>query len=623
MNLFNDCLNNKLTLIAIHKFAEDSAACLGLDLNRPLSRVCYTAGINRTQVYERLKLIEDLLTQIDLPGPGRPSGRAACDTTSLNAQGWPLREQVLFFRLDHPGALVLHAGGHTTYSDGFIRFVLDSHDTWEGSDEQFCEHAMLPYHTFRSWSKKDREQPYGEHQARPLPALHDGAGNAARTIVGDYSKWQGSLRDFLKYEAACLNLAPAAIRRVLIILGMVAVRSGKGPRYRGSTEKCLPGSVLVTDGKTVQVICTGTGEVNEYNWQGIIDQATTCHTAVVVTETECAAGVREAFDESCKFIGHPPLALVHDNKPIHDDLTLRAHIEKTTIMIPATPNRGENKAGMEGEFGKFEQTVGTIYLDDSSVGSLKKSAVSEALRTYTAGLNHAGRFEFGGESRESILRKTCPDREKDRQFIERLHADHTKKQRFDHLPTKALSRAILDEAFERFGISNLDPKGRIRDWLAGRFTPAAISQGLAIFGTERDKRRLRSKTAHRYLVKVIQNCQHELDLRRQEELLREYAEVERPAWLQILEAGYKTLVTECDGSSPETDLANRLGEKAVFGGLILQRAFWEEKLKELLEKQHSKYTAVCSHIRRLFETTWENRFALISKLVAWEYQIAA
>ena len=65
-----------------------------------------------------------------------------------------LREQVLLFRLDHPGALVLHAGGRATYSDGFIRFILDSRDMWEGSSERFCEQVDVPYQTLRSWSKK-------------------------------------------------------------------------------------------------------------------------------------------------------------------------------------------------------------------------------------------------------------------------------------------------------------------------------------------------------------------------------------------------------------------------------------------------------------------------------------
>ena len=380
MNLMQDCQNGKLTVIAMYKFVQEMALDLGLSLEGSLLRICAGALVNRTQVYERKKQLEEALTDIELASPGRPACLPASNAKGLDAQGGMLREQVLLFRLDHPGALVLHAGGRATYSDGFIRFILDSRDMWEGSSERFCEQVDVPYQTLRSWSKKDLERPYEEHRRRIYPSLPGEASNDARRIAEDYALWEGSLRDFLKYEAARLHLGPTPIRRVLVILGLISVRSGKGPRYRGAMVKRLPGSILVTDGKTVQAVFTGTGEIREYNWQGIIDQATICHTAVVVTGTESAAAVREAFDESCKFLGRPPLGLLHDNKPIHDDVKLREHVKKTTIMIPATPSRGENKAGMEGEFGKFEQAVGTIYLDDSSDDLLKKTAVREVLR---------------------------------------------------------------------------------------------------------------------------------------------------------------------------------------------------------------------------------------------------
>jgi len=620
MNLKENCRNNKLTLIAMDKFVQEAAVGVDLSLEGPLSTICGHALVNRTQVYERKKQIEDALETIGLALPGHPASRPTSDPALLE-KGWRLRESVLRYRLNHPGALVFHERGYTTYSDGFIRFILDLSDEWEGFFEQFCEHAEIPCQTFRCWQKKDRMQPYAPYRAKPYISV-SGANEDARQIVDDYSKWEGGIRDFFKYEVARLNLGPTPIRRVLVIFGLLPIRSAKEPRYRGATQRCQPGSILVTDGKTVEVVFTGSGEIRAYNWQGIVDQATTCHTAVVVTDTETAAGVREAFDNSCEFLGRPPQALVHDNKPIHDDRQLREHIEKTTIMIPATPERGENKAVIEGEFGKFEQAMGTIFLDGSSEEALKKTAVSEIIRAYTAGINHAGRVELDGKSRQDVLRDTCPDPSKDRQFIEQLHADHTKKQRVDVLPTRLVSRILLDEGFDRFGITSLDPKGSIREWLAGRYTPEAIRQGLAIFGTEREKGRLQNKTAHRYLVKVIQNCQDEIDLRHQEELLRKYAKVEQPFWLQELEAENEILTAECVGASPEKDLALRLSDNAVFGGLILQRAFWENKLKTLLEKQRDRFTAVCNHVRRLFEAKWEHRFALISKLVAWEYQLA-
>lgn len=591
---------------------------MSVSLSGSLSSICENSGVNRTQVYERKHQLEKVLQGLELAGPGRP---AASVTDTQGVRDWELREKVLRYRLNFPGAVVIHSRGRATYSNGFIRFILDLLDEWDGSLECFSKQVEISYSTLRGWIKKDEKQPYIQHQNRPILCMPISASEDFRQIAEDYEAWQGGIRDFFKYEALRMHMGPTPIRRVLVLCGMLPVRSARSPRYRGSTTLCQPGSILVTDGKEVNVQCTGTGEMMAFNWQGMVDQATACHTALVVTETECAAGVREAFDNSCAFLGQAPQALVHDNKPIHNDQELREHIEKTTKMIPAALGTPENKAVIEGEFGKYEQAVSTIFLDDSNRPAFIKSAVHEICRAYTAGLNHAGRAEFNGKSRQQVLRETCPDPEKDREFIEQLHAGHTQPGRIDILPTNEVSRTLLNEGFIHFGIESLDPEGKIRQWLADRYTPEAIRQGLAIFGTERKKGRLRNKTAHRYLVKVIQNCQEEIDLRQQEEFLRKFAETERQGWFQELEVEYKLLEKECDESTPEKKLLFCLSEKAVLGGLPLQRTFWEGKLKLLLDNCHDRISAICRHIRRLFEAAWNDRFVLISKLVAWERQL--
>ncbi|MCF6267620.1 MAG: hypothetical protein L3J57_13905 [Desulfuromusa sp.] len=618
MNIKEELQNNKLTIIAAYKIIMELAAVKHLSFEGTLSAICENAGVNRTQVYERKNQLEKILASLELTGAGRPS---VSSSVVNDIQGLELREKVLCYRLEFPGAVVPHGSGRTTYSDGFVRFILDLLDEWEGSPEKFCKHAEIPYSTLRVWIKKDENQPFVWQSNKPTPCIPVSASEDVRRIVEDYDAWQGSIRDFFKHEAVRMYMGPTSIRRVLVICGMLPPRSIKSPRYRGSTTKCQPGSILVTDGKEVGVQCTGTGEMIAFNWQGIVDQATACHTAVVVTATECAAGVRKAFDDSCTFLGQEPQALIHDNKPIHNDQKLREHIEKTSKMIPASPGTPENKAVIEGEFGKFEQAVGTVLLDDSNKPALIESAVHEICRAYTAGLNHAGRAEFNGKSREQVLREYHPDPEKDREFIEQLHANHTGAGRIDVLPTTAASRILLNEGFSQFGLQNQDPEGQIRQWLADRYTPEAIRQALAIFGTEWNKGRLRNKMAHRYLVKVIQNCQEDVDLRVQEELLRKFAQKERQSWLQEFETEYRQLKKECDGSSPEKNLLFCLGEKAAFGGLALQRTFWENKLKHMLGKCQDKFSVVCRHIRRLFEAKWNDRFVLISKLVAWENQL--
>jgi len=302
---------------------------------------------------------------------------------------------------------------------------------------------------------------------------------------------------------------------------------------------------------------------------------------------------------------------------------VQAAIEPTTKRLPATPARTENKAVIEGEFGKLEQAVGNLHLDDSSLENLKRSAVSEVIRAYSAGINHAGRAEFDGKSRLQVLRDACPDPEQDRAFLEQLRSAHVQPQRQDVPASQPVARALLDQGFARFRLEGLDPKGELRTWLSARFTPAAIRQGLALFGTEQAKGRLRDPMAHRYLVKLIQGAQEELDLREQERLPREFAETERRAWLGELEQDYTLLTTECEnGATPEHDLAFRSSGLAVFGSLPLQRAFWEEKLKALLATQRQRIGVLCRHIRRLCEAAWNQRFQLISRLVAREQQLA-
>src|ERR1035438_1764934 len=390
MTLLESVTEDNTSIIAMNKFIQERALANALCLEGSHSKNCEAAGVNRPHMYERFDQLIATMAKIELPGPGRPVSQSVSDSGDQAPIGWPFREQVFRYRMAHPSALVEHFSGHSTHSDGFVRFILDLYDTCVGSLEWFCIQTEVPCQTVRSWVKRDQVQPYQEHQPQQHSPLSGRESDDVIQIIKDYAMWEGSLRDFLKYEADRLRLRKSPIYKVLKIFSLLPVRSRKKPRYRGSTEKCDPGDILVTDGKMVKVVNTCTGEIQEFNWQGIIDQATTCHTAVVITDNESAQGVRESFDASCKFMGHPPQALIHDNKPIHDEAELRKHIEKTTLMIPATLNRGENKAGIEGEFGKFEQTVGPIYIDGSPE-QFMKSALSEVLRAYTTGINHAGR----------------------------------------------------------------------------------------------------------------------------------------------------------------------------------------------------------------------------------------
>lgn len=622
LNLEQTFAFDKLSLIALCKIIKDSSEALGItiDLNQPLTAVCEEQQLSRSSVYSRVQQFRTAFKELRLPGRGRP----AAESLDNSQPDHNLREQVLRYRLAHPGAVVNHASGRVSYSDGFIRFTLDAFDEWLGAVEAFCHEVEVPYQSFHAWRLRDEREPYIGFEPREIPEQPYCLSETCRTILDNYTHWEGSLRDFLREEARRSNLNPTQIARLLKICKMVPQRSRKKDiRYRGSTEALQPGSMLVTDGQELQVILTGSGEVCTYNWQGTVDQATGCTTATVITETECAHGVLDAFNRSCEFIGRPPQALLHDNKSIYEERELREQIEQATVMIPATPGRGQNKAIIEGTFGKVTQQIGsTIYLDDSSRDTLIQSALLERQKAYAAGADHAERARFDGKSRIEVLREYCSDPEKDKKFLENLRADHTRPRSTEYLPTHVITRKLLDDGFEQFGLEQHDLDGKIRTWLANRYTPEAVGQGLAIFAAEREKGRLKNKMAHRYLVKVIQNCQDEIDLRIQEEILLKYGSRQQLCWLEGLEEEKKIILED----QPENELSKEsifnLSEKALFGGLPIQRAFWEKVLCQILKLQPTYFKAVRKHVRRMFESEWQDRFSLISKLVNWELGLA-
>ena len=622
MNVEQTATFDKLSLVALYKIIKDSMEELGItiDFNQPLTSICEELSLSRSSVYSRIKQLRTAFTDLNLPGRGRPTAESV-ENRQPNSN---VREHVLRHRLEHPGSVVRHASGRVSYSDGFIRFILDAFDEWEGSVEAFCSEVEIPYQSFHAWRLKDENEPYEVYKPQTILDAPYCLSETCRTIIENYERWEGSLRDFLLEEARCSGINPTQIARLLKICKMVPQRSRKKDiRYRGSTEPLQPGSMLVTDGQEQQVILTGSGEVRTFNWQGTVDQTTGCTTATVITETECAQGVLDAFNQSCEFLGRPPQALLHDNKPIHENAELRKQIEQTTVMIPATPGRGQNKAIVEGTFGKVTQQIGsTIYLDDSSKDALVQSALLERQKAYAAGADHAERARFDGKSRIEVLREHCPDPENDKKFLKNLHAEHTRPQGTEYLPTREVSRKLLDEGFEQFGLEQYDIDGKTRTWIANRHTPEAVRQGLSIFAGEREKGRLENKTAHRYLVKVIQNCQDEIDLRIQEEILLKYGVKEQRCWLAGLEEEKKIII----GDQIEDELSKEsifvLSEKALFGGLPIQRAFWEKLLRRILKLQPTYFKAVCKHVRRMFEVERQDRLSLISKLINWKLGLA-
>lgn len=618
---------NKTVIAAIIAMAKMFIKELRLPPNASITAIAKQLEVNRNYVYE----VQDRVTAYLLPlleiGPGRPANQTplgGAPTETGRSKSDQLTIDALRYRADHYGVVAEHAD-HKNYSDAFKYFILNRYDQEAElmTQEEFATAAEIPVDTLRTWLAQDRAPLLPENAApKPQAVIPIDAAEIVRHIAERFEKWQGSTRDFIRHVTKEFGVKANQIRRVLCIVGLLSLPKRRSYRYRGSTEKLAPGTMLVTDGKELRVHLTSSHEYLKLNWQAMIDQNTGTDVGFAITRSENADGIKQALDAALYFMGgQAPAAILCDNKPCYDDAALNEKIKPLCDVIKATSGRPENKAIAEGSFSLFEQRIGPIRLDDSSKSALIQSAVHEIMRTYTATTNHVPRAEFDGKTRAQVLYEYVPDprqQAKDQAFLKRLKAQH-QRPFLRQAQSDPRSRELLDNAFTRFGLLPKDPSGSLRTFLSA-FEPAAIKTAVAIFQARKQCGKIQAAWAHRYLVKLIRYMQEELDLQRCEDELLHLNHEQAQNWTREEERLYDQLRGEITAVK---DLSCRIAEKAAEGEVPVAAAFWREKLRTLLINAKELIPAVRTHLRRMCWANFNLRLLLINELAELELGLRA
>ncbi len=604
-------------MIALLLIARLLVKALKVDPDAPLTGICGQLQANRTSVYEQAERILSCMQDLAGARPGRPPSNHNTSDQQADLSSERLTIQVLDFQIEKPGSLVPQ-NGRTSYSPSFQRFILTLLDQWQGSLDAFAAATRVPLDTLSDWIKRDRQGILPQQKANESPATPRNASQVVRDIAQEWKRWQGNTRHFFSHAAKKFHLTTAQVERVLRILMAISRRPRKPFRFRGETRALDPGTMLVTDGKQIDVQLLASDHRLCFNWQAIVDQTTGCDTAVVVNHEECASGVAEAFRLSVHTAlgGVFPDALLHDGKPCYSEASLVQLIQGTGDMIKASPWRPENKAIIEGAFGLWEQRVGTIQLDDSSSQSLIHSAVQEVIRAYTSATNSVPRIELNGKSRLSFLNEHCPSleqRQRDLAFLERLKADHNRSARRQPDPSVL---DLLDTVFERLNLLDKDPDRSLRRYLAS-FHPSAIRRAAAVVAAKLERSLLDLRSVHRYLTKLVQSFQDEHLLERAAEELLVLCQAQNESWTCNEQRDLHLLFDSFD----QPHLARAIAENAAHGGTPLKATFWKNALLDLLRNAPHLIATVKKHLLRLYEAPHDSRLALIDLVTALETQL--
>ncbi|MCG2758298.1 MAG: hypothetical protein L6263_07675 [Desulfobacteraceae bacterium] len=618
-------MNATVINAAIILLTKKVSSKMGIDLSWNIKKICQEAGVSREYTYEVAGKISKILEDLVHIDPGRPEKSVKENFGEPTSMEQNLTIEVLRDRQNNPGAVIEYKT-RNDYSPRFKRFILERYNSLVPKDlnqQQFSAAAEIPVDTLRKWIKLDMKD-LVKQEAKIMDIKHkiiipEDANELVIKIAEEYENWSNSMQGFIPYTANKFSLTYNDVKRVLKILLIIDPRKKKPPRYRGSRMDVAPGSVLEIDGKEVDIEFTDSDRRDKRTVTACIDQGSGSMTGFSAEYEETTNSAMKAYENSVDTLGKPPLGLINDGKICYENDEFKQKVQADTIKVTATPNRGQNKAGIEGAFSEYEREFGTIVLDDSSKDSLITSAVHEIFRAFFAGRDNAGRVEFDGKSRLRVLRDYCPSEEqirRDRRFLQKLKSRHEKQKQ---LYQDELSRMLLDSIFEDWNILDKDPKEHLRRFLS-YCEPEAVRRGGAVFASKMEQGILDKKYAHRYLAKLVQSSQVDIDLEIIEHELLKYAMRERQWWIANEIEEYENLKQTFPLPA---ERCCQIAELAAAGSVPVGSAFWSEILIKEVKNNIEVAPVVRTHIKRLFEYSINSRIALLDMIAQIEFGLVA
>lgn len=467
-------------------------------------------GASRSQAYEMLGRLEDAIgTLCDLPG--RPRESPAPDAALAVTQS------VLDFLLAHPGAA--RTGQiRTSYSDAFRRHVLDlaapAAIGHELTREQLADAARIPLGTLGDWL---RQPDLPGSTSAPPPAVDglDVRQAHVGTILAEWRQWHGTFTAFcehLRFD----HRVPYGTTFIGTVLHAAGQRQRRGrpqsqaPWSTGTFRTFFPGAQWLGDGTTIAIWLNTQCFV--FNVEAMCDPASDALVGITVSDTEDERAVIETFEAACLTTGSGPIALTLDNRPSNFTPGVVDAIDPT-VLLAATPGRGQAKAPLEGGFGLFQQTAPPLVIQGRTPREIARSVLALTMTLWAWARNGRPRTWLGGRTPRDFYRDAKPTPEEIREVEDYLRELGRRQERIRLTRAARLDPvriALLTEGLAQLGIQ--DPDGSIARQLAG-YSRDAIVRGLAAYKAKRDAGTLpASADPHRYLGGIIRNLHDRQEL---------------------------------------------------------------------------------------------------------------
>lgn len=615
---------------ALFLAAAQVARDLGLELEMPSTpSILQATGTGRSRAYELRGRLQEQLKELQRP-PGRPPAPPPPPLEAeLRAE---LSGHMLRYLRSHPGAM---ATGpiRNHYSDDLRHFVLELRQRYHHVPlEAFAQAAQIPADTLAGWLRvpptavepepepapKNKEEEPHKAPLRGLMLAH------TETVLAEWKRWKGTFTDFCYHVRHHLRI-PWGRTTLSFILDLHGVRTPKRRPGRSPDEKALrrqfetffAGAQWVGDGSQIPVQLLG--HRFHFNLELMTDAYSSAHTGIDVQDHEDSQAVVSAFRDGVRTTGDPPLSLLLD--PRSSNLAPEVYDALgTTLLIPATPGRPENKAHVEGGLGLFQQQAPPLIFHGPTLRDLARQILTAIGQTWARTLNHKPRTDRDGRSRTQIYLQADPTPDEIDEARTALHQRLRKQERA--LETRRrradpLVRHTLDQAFEQLGLP--DPSGNLRDAIA-IYPLDAVLEAISTFEGKLHAQTLPPDADGRYLLGIARNLAHEHEGLEIAYALWKNRSAARDLAFDHLHTQRQIILDQIPDHQP-LDLVSAFLDQALDSHRRFDRLFWLETTAETILTQPHPATQrlfrfAAQRIATTFRVTYPERLQTLRFLAA-------
>ena len=596
--------------------------------------IVQTAGAGRTQSYTMKDRLYAVLPALN-GEPGRPASKPVEQSTAMAV--------LMAFRDFALLSLGIAKGERCAYSDDFRRFVVGLVAPGQAAErmtvEKLASTCAIPVGTLKDWLRVPKPARSEEASDKENAADASPSGNSTEPveatirsphihlIVTMWESWKESFTDFCtmlrtEHRVPCGNTFIGNILQGFGFRNRRRRSPVEAPWSSGTYRAFYPGAQWLGDG-TPSTIRFGE-EKFTFNLELFMDVASGKSMGIAVTDTEDENAVKLAYEAARDAAGAPPLVAMLDNRNSNHSPGVQDALADT-LLLRSTPGRGQSKALLEGEFGRFQQAMPALEIVGDSPREMARCALRLFWMGWIWGRNGKPRTSLRGKSPDDVYANTHATEAQIQEALAWFREQERRQEKARS--TREARRDKVRLELLRLGLAELgipDPDRRHEIDLA-YYSREAIVRGLAKFQAKLNQGTVPEGADYaRYLGGIIRQYHIRLEL---EETINSILEQR----IRLRDLSLRSLEREAYGiraALPDPDLPQAFLDKALAANYAVDFRFWGRETVRAFSRlpageKVELYRSLARRVAASFKTDRVRRDDLIDWLAEATVQAAA